>query len=174
MHFRSTLISPLARKFADELSHRDFLGALMNLGIERSTIGDIKVADAEAYLFCLDSISDHICGNLAQVKHTSVKCSLEEDIGALPKEEPFSVNLHVPSLRADAVLARVCDLSREKSIELFRAGKVYINGRRCENNSRQLKSGETVNARGFGKFTLSGDPRETRKGRLAVEAEVFR
>lgn len=167
-------IAPLARKFADELSHRDFLGALMNLGIERSTIGDIKVADAEAYLFCLDSISDHICGNLAQVKHTSVKCSLAEDIGALPREEPVSVNLHVPSLRADAVLARVCDLSREKSIELFRAGKVYINGRRCENNSRQLKAGETVNARGFGKFMLSGEPRETRKGRLAVEAEVFR
>ena len=84
------------------------------------------------------------------------------------------MNLHVPSLRADAVLARVYDLSREKSIELFQAGKVYINGRRCENNSRQLKSGETVNARGFGKFTLSGEPRETRKGRLAVEAEVFR
>lgn len=167
-------IQPLARKFADELSHRDFLGALMNLGIERSTIGDIKVADAQAYLFCLDSIADFICGNLEQVKHTSVKCSLAEDIEALPKEEPVLVNLHVPSLRVDAVLARVYDLSREKSIELFRVGKVYVNGRSCENNSRQLKPGDTVNARGFGKFTLSGEPRETRKGRLTVEAEVFR
>ena len=62
-------------------------------------------------------------------------------------------------------------MSREKSIELFRAGKVYVNGRRCEDNARKLKCGETVNARGFGKFSLSGEPRETRKGRLAVEAD---
>lgn len=167
-------IAPLARKFADELSHRDFLGALMNLGIERDTLGDIKVADAQAYLFCLDSVSEFICGNLTQVKHTSVKCSLTEDVGVLPTEKPVQVILHVPSLRADAVLARVYDLSREKSIELFRAGKVYVNGRRCEDNARKLKCGETVNARGFGKFSLSGEPRETRKGRLAVEVEVFR
>lgn len=167
-------IQPLARKFADELSHRDFLGALMNLGIERSTLGDIKVADAQAYLFCLDSIADFICENLSQVKHTSVSCSPAEDREELPREEPVPVNLHVPSLRVDAVLSRVYGLSREKSMDLFRAGKVYVNGRRCENNSRQLKCGETVNARGFGKFRLSGEPRETRKGRLSVEAEVFR
>ena len=47
-------IQPLAQKFADELSHRDFLGALMNLGIERSTIGDIKAGERQAYLFCQD------------------------------------------------------------------------------------------------------------------------
>ena len=50
--------------------------------------------------------------------------------------------VQVQSLRADAVLAKVYNLSREKSLELFRAGKVYVNGRLCENNSRQLKSGD--------------------------------
>lgn len=167
-------IQPLARKFADALTHRDFLGALMNLGIERDTVGDIKIVDSEAYLFCLDSVAEFICGNLGQVRHTSVRCGRAEGTFSFPKEEPALVTLHVPSLRADAVLARVCDLSREQSLELFRAGKVYIDGRRCENNSRQLKCGETVNARGYGKFRLAGEPRETRKGRLSASAEVFR
>lgn len=167
-------ISPLMQKFADDLSHRDFLGALMNLGIDRSTLGDIKVGDKEAYLFCLDTISDFICENLTQVRHTHVRCTVTEDYAAVPQEEPEIMNIQVQSLRVDAVLAKVYNMSREKSLELFRAGKVYVNGRLCENNSRTLKPEETVNARGFGKFSLAGEPRETRKGRLAIEAVIYR
>lgn len=167
-------ISPLQQKFADDLSHRDFLGALMHLGIERSTLGDIRVGDKEAYLFCLDSMAEFICENLEQIKHTHVKCAVTEDFRDTFREEPEVIGIHVQSLRVDAVLARVYNVSREKSLELFRSGRVYVNGRLCENNSRLLKEGETVNARGFGKFTLTGPPRETRKGKLAVEAAVYR
>lgn len=166
-------VSPLARKFADYLSHRDFLGALMNLGIERSTVGDIKVKENQAYLFCLDSIAEFICANLEQVKHIHVKCSLAQTLEQIPEEEPVRKGIHVPSLRADALLARVYDLSREKSQALFRTGKVYISGRLCENPSRQVKCGETVNARGFGKFVLAGEPRETKKGRLALDIDLY-
>lgn len=167
-------IQPLAPKFADALSHRDFLGALMNLGIERSTVGDIKVGERQAYLFCLDSIADFICENLSQVKHTHVKCSLAEDFQDIPQEEPETLAVQVQSLRVDAVLSKVYNLSREKSLDLFRAGKVYVDGRLCENNSRQLKCGETVNARGYGKFVLKEEPRQTRKGKLAADVAVYR
>lgn len=167
-------IQPLAQKFADELSHRDFLGALMNLGIERSILGDIKVGEKQAYLFCLDSMAEFICGNLTQVKHTHVKCTVTEKYENILQEEPIPISVQVQSPRIDAVLARVYNMSREKSLELFRTGKVYVDGRLCENNSRQLKAGEMVNARGYGKFTLTGEFRETRKGRLAVEAAVYR
>ncbi len=167
-------IEPLMSKFADSLSHRDFLGALMNLGIERSTLGDIKVGEKQAYLFCLDSIAEFICKNLIQIKHTRVKCTMVEKMEEIPKEEPQQLTIQVQSLRVDAVLAKTYNLSREKSIELFRAGKVYVNGRLCENNSRSLKGGEVVNARGFGKFRLLQEARETRKGKLAVTVEVYR
>lgn len=167
-------VRPLAQKFAEELSHRDFLGALMNLGIERSTIGDIKVGEKQAYLFCTESIAEFICDNLAQVRHTHVKCTVTEDFEDIPQEEPTCVDIQVSSLRVDAVLARVYNMSREKSLELFRAGKVYVDGRLCENNARMLKTGETVNARGYGKFVLRGEPRETRKGKLSATAAVYR
>ena len=167
-------IQPLAQKFADELSHRDFLGALMNLGIERSILGDIKVGEKQAYLFCLASMAEFICENLVQVKHTHVKCIVTEEYQNIPQEEPMPISIQVQSLRVDAVLAKVYNMSREKSLELFRAGKVYVDGRLCENNSRQMKAGETVNARGYGKFILTGEPRATRKGKLAVEAAVYR
>lgn len=166
-------ICPLVAKFADKLSHRDFLGALMNLGIDRSTIGDIKVGDKEAYLFCQDTIAEYICDNLRQVRHTHVKCEITENFTESMQEEPEIKTIQVSSARADAVIARVYNKSRSDCLELFRTGRVYINGRLCENNSRLLKQGETINARGYGKFVFSGEPRETRKGKLAVEVQVF-
>lgn len=167
-------IKPVIAKFADQLSHRDFLGALMNLGIERSTIGDIKVGDKEAYLFCLESISQYICDNLDQIKHTHVTCKLTESYEEIPEEEPEVRSVQVSSLRIDAVIAKVYNKSRSECLELFRTGKVFVNGRLCENNSRILKAGETVNARGYGKFVLQGELRETRKGKLSVGVAVYR
>ncbi|MCD7842082.1 MAG: YlmH/Sll1252 family protein, partial [Lachnospiraceae bacterium] len=67
-------IVPRSPKFAEKLSHRDFLGALMHLGFERSILGDIAVADEEAFLFCVSRFSELICSELTQVRHTQVKC----------------------------------------------------------------------------------------------------
>ena len=167
-------IQPLLAKFADALSHRDFLGALMNLGIERSTLGDIRVGDREAYLFCLDSIAPFVCENLTQVRHTHVKCEVVDSAKEVPQEEPEHMTVQVASMRVDAVIAKVYNKSRENCLELFRTQKVYVDGRLCENNSRQLKPFETVNARGYGKFRVLGEARETRKGKLALEVAVYR
>lgn len=167
-------ICPLLAKFADNLSHRDFLGALMNLGIERSTIGDIKVGDKEAYLFCTEQVAEFICGNLEQIKHTHVKCSVVEDCQEFAEEEPERHILQVPSLRVDAAVAKVYNRSRGECIELFRSGKVFVDGRLCENNAALLKEGQTVNARGYGKFLFLGERGETRKGKLNIEVAVYR
>jgi RNA-binding protein YlmH len=167
-------IEPLLSKFAEQLSHRDFLGALMNLGIERSTIGDIKVGEKEAYLFCQEAMAPYICENLTQVRHTHVKCSITEQMSEVAQEEPERMVIQVQSLRVDAVIAKVYHLSREKSLELFRAGRVYVDGRLCENNSRILKEGESINARGFGKCRMDSLPKETKKGKLAVTVAVYR
>lgn len=167
-------IQPLMYKFADALSHRDFLGALMNLGIERYTLGDICVGDREAYLFCLETIADFICGNLSQVKHTQVKCHITEKYEEIPREEPRTEIIQAASSRVDAVTARVYHQSRGECLELFRAGRVFVNGRLCENNARILKAGETVNARGCGKYVYQGERGETRKGKLNIEVAVYR
>ena len=73
------LIAPKNAKFADRLEHRDFLGALLNLGIRREVLGDIFVREEGAYLFCLDTIAQYIIDSLERVKHTAVVCSMIED-----------------------------------------------------------------------------------------------
>lgn len=166
-------ITPVLAKFADTLSHRDFLGALMNLGIERSTLGDIRVGEKEAYLYCLSGMADYICEHLDQVKHTRVKCSVVSEMADVPQEEPRELEVQLPSLRIDVCLAKVYHQSREEILECFRSGRVYVDGRLCENNSRQLKGGETVNLRGQGKFIFTGELRETRKGKISVKIKLY-
>lgn len=166
-------ITPLQAKFADALSHRDFLGALMNLGIERSTLGDIRVGEKEAYLYCLSGMAEYICQHLDKVRHTSVKCVPVTETADIPQEEPRELVVQLPSLRIDACLAKVYNRSRGEILEAFQGGRVYVDGRLCENNSRQLKAGETVNLRGYGKFVFTGEQKETRKGKLSVKVLLY-
>ncbi|MCM1119827.1 MAG: YlmH/Sll1252 family protein [bacterium] len=166
-------IAPLQARFAQDLSHRDFLGALMNLGIERSTLGDIRVGEKEAYLYCLSNMAEYICEHLNQVRHTSVRCDQVKESGDVPLEEPRELAVQVPSLRIDVCLAKVYNRSRGEILEAFQGGRVYVDGRLCENNARQLKGGETVNLRGYGKFVFTGEQRETRKGKLSVKVLIY-
>lgn len=103
-------ITPTAPKFAEALSHRDFLGALMNLGIERATLGDILVNEKECYLFCLESISEYIIENFVKVRHNFVKCTPVSSIKEVPKETPSELTVQVASLRADALISKVYNL----------------------------------------------------------------
>lgn len=167
-------IHPLLEKFADKLTHRDFLGALMNLGIDRTTLGDIIAGEKQAYLFCLENIARYICENLDKVKHTNVKCEIVEHIEDIEMEAPEQISIHASSLRVDGIIAKVHNISRNDALELFRTGMVFVNGRLCENNSKTLVPGDVINPRGYGKFQIVSEPSTTRKGKLLINVAVFR
>lgn len=167
-------VEPLTPKFAENLTHRDFLGAIMNLGIERGTVGDIFVREKEAVLFCQENMAAYLAENLSQVRHTHVKCyaaKTPEDLASPAKE---SVSLNVSSVRIDGILSKLYNIARSQSLELVQAGRIFVNGRLVENNSYMLKEGDAVTARGFGKFIYIGEQGETRKGKLRVSVEVYR
>ena len=169
-------LAPKSSAFSEELSHRDYLGALMALGIRREALGDIFIAEKHddqpqrGYLFCLDTIAPFIIDNLFQIRRTTVVCSLTDAPELpLPKLEQSRVN--VVSERLDAVISAVWRLSRGLSAQLIRAERVYVNSRLCVNTSYSLKEGDAVSARGYGKFFYRGVSSETRKGRLYIDIE---
>ncbi|RKI92338.1 hypothetical protein D7V94_06560 [Parablautia intestinalis] len=159
-------VSPLAAKFADALTHRDFLGALMNLGIERSTLGDIWLKDNTGYIFCLEKMADFIIENLNKIKHTSVKCIRAKEVPGLPALDRQELKIQISSERIDGVLAKVYGLTRSGAADLFRQKKVFVGGRFCENNSQILKKGDIISARGYGKFEYLGQQGISRKGKI--------
>jgi len=159
-------IKALMAKFSDVLTHRDILGALMNLGIERNVLGDIYIIDNVAYVFCLDSISEYICDNLSKVKHTSVLCSEVDNTPKLLEYDKQEKCIQIQSERIDAVISKVYNLSRSQSIPLFAEKKIFVNGRLCENNSYTLKLEDMVTVRGFGRFEYIGVGGISKKGKL--------
>lgn len=166
-------ISPLLEKFSDPLNHRDFLGALMHLGIERSTLGDILVKEKTAYLFCLDSIADYICKELTKVKHTNVKCEITDlDIPAL-KPTLVDEEFPVASLRLDGIIASLLNCSRSEALSFFEDKKVTLNGHVTGRNSTLLKDGDIFSVRGYGKFIFAGRGGSTRKGKIYIHIRRY-
>ena len=167
-------VSPLNMKFSDNLNHRDFLGSLMGLGISRSMIGDIIVADNCGYIFCLEKISALIAQELKKVKHTSVKCSI---ISELPSDISLSGTdneVIVPSLRLDAVAAAVFSMSRKEISYHIASSKVFVNSVQKDSCSYNLKCGDIVSVRGHGRFTFNEELRTTKKGRIVISVTEFK
>lgn len=166
-------IAPFVEKFGEELNHRDYLGALMNLGIERSTLGDIIITGKHAFLFCAEKMASYIMENLDKVRHTNVKCRIAENIPESTITRLEQRTVQVSTARTDSIIAKVYNLSRSTGVDLFRAKKVFVNGRLNENNSGQLKPGDIVSVRGYGRFRFVEITGETRKGKLNASVDVF-
>ena len=166
-------VEPLDMKFADRLTHRDFLGSVLALGISRAFVGDIVVYENAGYVFCKPTAADLIISELERVKHTNVRCSYSSlPDGAV--SEPVLCSAVAASLRLDAVVSAVFDLSRSEGKELFAAEKVFISGRICTDPIREPREGDRISVRGYGKFIFCGQTGNTGKGRIRFSYKLFK
>ena len=166
-------IRPKGEKFADALTHRDFLGALMHTGIDRGRIGDIIVRGTTAYVFVHETVAEFLTENVTKVRHTAVDT---ETADVLPEGELFR---RVPfegiaaSARLDCIAGAVFRLSRGASSALLAEQKIFVNGSVCENASYTVKPGDVISVRGKGKFRFTGISSATKKGRAVFTAELY-
>jgi len=167
-------IEPASQKFADRLSHRDFLGSLMGLGIKREVLGDIVISNNTGYLFCLNTIAEYIADNLDKVRHTSVKCSIIQKLPDSAVNEPEEKELTAASERLDVIAAAVYKLSRNSVKELFTSRRIYVNSRLCENFSLVPKENDIISVRGYGRFVYCGIIGTTKKKRLLIKVKIYR
>lgn len=154
-------------KYAKTISHRDVLGSLMGLGIEREITGDIKVAEDLAYIAVLKTMADFIEMNLEKVGNATVKlelCSEHEDIEDRYKE----VRGTVASCRLDAVVAESFNLSRNEAQEIIRSGKVRLNHKTVENISSEVNLMDLMSVKGYGRARLAEINGKTKKDRQSV------
>ena len=155
-----------------EPGHRDYMGAVLGLGIQREWIGDILVDGSTAYLFCLPSVKQHLLLNLDKVGRWGVKTK-ELPLSEVParERELRELTFSVKSLRLDAVCAGMFGLSRTSAAEAVAAGLVSLNYSVCLKPDAPIRTGDVLSLRGKGKgFVLEAGDRETRKGRLFVKA----
>lgn len=166
-------ISPLQKKFSDTLSHRDYLGAILNLGIERCKMGDILVEEHSAILFIHQSLENFITGELTRIKHTSVIATIEDIQSFHYRPKTKEIKGSVSSLRLDGLLALAFSSSRSKLVAFIEGGKVYVNGKLITSNGYQVKENDIVSVRGLGRFRYLETMSKTKKGRYYVTLELF-
>lgn len=157
------------------LSHRDYLGALLALGIERHVLGDLLVLDERsAVLFCDAGISPYICAELTRVGKDGIK--VEELPWGTQIEIPErykSVSDTVASARFDCIAAALAGLSREKAQMLIRAGECTVDYEPCDRCDKTIEPPCVISLRGYGKFLVDDVSMQTKKGRLRMYARKY-
>ena len=158
----------------DSLGHRDILGALMGLGIERDTIGDIVVSDELTALVCLPDLSGYIADNLTKAGRIGISVS-EISLDNMPaREEELTIKTDtVASLRLDAVLCVAFGLPRTKAAELITAGYVSLNHQTCLRPDKEISEYALLSVRGYGRAKLLEIGGESRKGRTFIQIGLY-
>ncbi|MBO5976821.1 MAG: hypothetical protein J6P94_06565 [Oscillospiraceae bacterium] len=154
-------------------SHRDYMGAVLGLGIKREWLGDILVEEGNAHVFCLNTVMEHLLASLDKVGRYGVKTkeiALSE--APKPKIQLKEVTFSVMSLRLDAVAAGMFNLSRTSAAAMIAAGEVSLNYSECLKCDAQIAVGDVISLRGHGKGSLASIGGQSRKGRTFVTAEI--
>lgn len=155
------------------LTHRDYLGSLLGLGLERSALGDIAVQnDFTAVVFCKARLIPFLTESLQKVASDTVKCSayiLDGEFTDGRRYKPISDT--VASARLDCVVAALTNLSREEAQNAVRGGLVDVDFETEERVDHVLVAPATVSVRGYGRYVLRAFDGETKKGRLRLRAD---
>ena len=166
-------IKPSYPKFAEKLGHRDILGALMNMGIDRSKVGDIILSEDRYFMICEDTMAQYFIDHLDKIRHTVVRLeeiSAEELVSEQHFEEKEGI---ITSNRLDSLIACVYKFSRSQALEYLKNEKVFVNGQCIQNPSYHCKENEIVSVRGSGRFVFEKEYGETNKGRLKIRYKLY-
>lgn len=155
------------------ISHRDYLGALLNLGIKREKIGDILIHNNFCQVVVSEDICDFIVINLTKVSRNNVKVK-EIDLGDIVKNElEFKeISFTVSSSRIDSIISGVYNLSRTESVKLIKNERVNIDYEKITSPSKEIKDNALISVRGHGRVIVNiGDL--TKKGRIKVKGKII-
>lgn len=170
--FPITAVTLKYRK-VDNLTHRDFLGSLMGLGITREKVGDILIEEGRAVIFLDEDIANFVISQLDKVGRTGVTASLgyEGDLPVGDTLEEFSTT--IASERLDCVVSAIAGLSRGLATEKIVQGLVSVNSFVTEKITYSVNAGDIITIRGKGKFIITSLDGRTRKNRVILNLKKY-
>lgn len=156
------------------LTHRDVLGALLNLGIEREHFGDIIMQAGGAQVLVTRTMADYVRAQLTKIAMVTVSVKPLALTDILPKEEKIKeIRTTVASLRLDAVASSGFSMSRTKLVDAVNAGLLQVNWQPAKGASQEIKEGDVISMRGRGRIKLEEITGTSRKGRTGIYIKRF-
>lgn len=156
-----------------QYEHRNYLGALMKLGIKREKIGDILVRNDGADIIVKKDISDYIISNislLTRFQKSKIKIKEIQDLIYVKKEKEL-VKINVPSMRLDCIVGELAKCSRADAIKLLNEERVFVNFKEELRPSKLVTEGDYITIRGKGRFKINKLLGNTKSGRINLEIE---
>lgn len=153
---------------ADNLSHRDFLGALMSLQIDRSCVGDIIVGQGCTNILITDKVADRVIYEINKVGRVGVKAAFGFDESVVPKVQMSETVGTVASLRADCIVSFALRISREKAAVLIRQCGISINHMISYKADSLMKESDVFSLKGHGKYLLKSINGVSKKERIRI------
>jgi len=163
----------LTSPMLSSLTHRDYLGSVLGLGIKREKCGDIIIGEKATYIILAEEICSYAVNSLDKVGRigvTATEVSLSEI--ELPERKFKEVTGTVSSLRLDSVVTLFCGKGRSKASEMISAGLVFVNGICALKSDMHVKDGDVISLRGKGKATLSVGG-TSKKDRIFVTLNIW-
>ena len=158
---------------SDALSHRDFLGSLMGLGITRESVGDILVSEGRAVAFLSEDIADYVIKQVSKIGRVGVTVSLGFE-GELPERGTLAdFSDTVASARLDCIVAALGNMSRNEASEKIVSGFVSVNSFVTEKITHTVNEGDIITVRGKGKFIIASLDGRTRKNRVVLNYKKY-
>lgn len=151
-----------------KLEHKDYLGSIMALGINRNKIGDLILKDDGCYVAVHHSIIDFLISNLSKIKNLNCKCEVLYNLDDIPKPSYEEKNIIITSKRLDCVVAALQNISRSKALDNITSGSVLLDYRITKDKSKEVCEGSRLTIRGLGKFKISNIFGTTKNGRLKL------
>ncbi|TDT61836.1 RNA-binding protein [Fonticella tunisiensis] len=158
----------------EKLSHRDYLGSILSLGIKREKIGDINTYEDGAEIAVHRDISDYICFNIDKIKHTGVKLQkipFDDLRERALKLKEMVVN--AASLRLDSIVAGVTGMSRAEASGTIKGGGVKVNYALVCEPSKNIKEGDMISIRGYGRYKFESLLGKTKRDRITLQINKY-
>lgn len=162
-------------RFSKPLNHRDYLGALMALGIKREVTGDIVVSENGCRIAVLSHMADFIAENLCKAGRGSLKVKVVSPREVSVSEKPSGIEdtFTVSSMRLDSIVKNAFCVSRSDACKAIESGVVFVNDTECLKADKKISDGDKIVFRRKGRITVEDCSSVSKKGRTIVVVKRF-
>ena len=156
-------------------AHRDILGSVLGLGLDRRVLGDVLPCDGFFIAYAETQMAVYIAANLEKAGRISVRCE-QKEITGIPKvqEKKLEKSITVASMRLDGIIAESFNLSRNEASELIKKEKVFLNWVVASSNAKTVNCSDIVTVRHLGRVKILDISGQTKKGRMALKIELYK
>lgn len=157
-----------------KIEHKDYLGSILNLGLNRNKIGDILVCEDFGIIIVKDEIKDFILYNLEKVKNINIEIDIYLLNEIIPPKARYKTSTQfLVSLRLDSIISSTFNLSRKDSLNVINSGDVKINFELINKPSKEIEEGDMISVKRYGRFILYNIKGRSKSDRFICEVRII-